>query len=218
MGAIDGPAATPDGWGASLMPLTLGLSSRDRRTLIVGVVVIGGIFGAGRGWPAFHAWQTGSHEELAVLRDSVANLDRLHALRPALTAYARRARERLAFLDSVMVGGVVPAAASAELASLLRESADEAGLQLTSITVTSDSVWRGGLAKVRARLLATGNVVGLTALLASIEGAPAVLIVTELSVGQPEPMAARSRPEQLHLELAVSALARERPSRAGTAP
>jgi len=190
--------------------LTLGLSARDRRTAVVGLVVMGSIVGVGRGWPAARVWQAAQQDAVTALRDSVADAERLAVLEPAYRANAQRTEERVAMLDSAMIGAVVPAAAAASLASLLRESVTAAGMQLTSITVTSDSAWVNGLARVQARVLATGDVKTVTTLLADVEGSPALLLVREMSIGQPDPMAPRSRPEQLRLELAVTALARER--------
>ena len=188
--------------------MQLGLSERDRRTLIVGGSVIGALFALGRGVPALLAWQNtqlasaaSTALELAVARDGVRRL-------PSLRDSVRVRSARVAAIDSIMLSGITASAAAADLASSLEAMAEEAAVKVSAMQLHADSAVAGTLAHVGVRVTATADVYGLFALLRAIEGGQVLLVVRESGVTQPEPAAPSSQPESLRLELLVVGLAR----------
>jgi hypothetical protein len=130
-------------------------------------------------------------------------------LRKALRDTLRARRDRLALLDSGLVKGDTPSAAAATLASVISETAEEAGVKLGSVQVRPDSARAGtAVTLVAVRADAVGDIRGLTLLLAEIEAGVPLLRVRELSVSQPAPAAPDTQAEALRVELLIEGLAR----------
>jgi hypothetical protein len=119
----------------------------------------------------------------------------------------------LAALDSATLSGASSASIAADLASLLDDIAATAGVKIASMQLRADSAPPRSLASVGVRLTGTTDVSGLAELLRLTEVADTMLVVRELSVSQPDPVAPRTRPEALHVELLVETLARITPGR-----
>jgi hypothetical protein len=185
-----------------------GLSAKDRRTAVFGVVVVGSLFGFSRGLPALREWErarVADATDLAAKASSArANVRMLGPMRDSLSAR----KQRLAVIDSTMLSGTSAAAAAADLASSLDDIATSSRVKVTSMQLRADSAVAGALTKVAVRVSGTTDVTGLAAFLRAVEANEAPLAVRELTVSQSDPSAAPNKPEALHVDVVVEALAR----------
>jgi hypothetical protein len=188
--------------------MELGLSSRDRRTLIVGVSAVGVLLALGRGVPTLVQWQSAQRAEAATISTDLAVARAGARLMPQLLDSLRSRQARLAAIDSAMLGGSTPAAAAAGLASALQDIAADASVKVSAMQLQADSAGTGGVVQVGVRVTAVSDVYGLLALLRALEGGRTLLAVRELAVTQPEPAAPASKQETLRLDVMVVGLAR----------
>jgi hypothetical protein len=188
--------------------IALGLSPRDRRTLIVGASAVGFIFALGKGVPVVRAGEVASVSAAAGTRDLVAVAEggsrSVREVRDSATARQRR----LDTFRSAMINGASPDAATGSLATLMEKLANSAGVEVLTVTLRPDTVMRFGLVRVAARLSAEGDVSGLMGLLVGIETHWMPLAVRELAVSQTDPAAPSTQMERLRFELVVQTLAR----------
>ena len=184
----------------------VGLSQRDRRTLVLGVCIISLLVFGARGLPALRAWEANRLAEARTAAEQLARLRAGRSMLPELRASLRAARERLASLDSTLLSGANPPAIAARLASMLEDFADENAVRITALQLRSDSLTKGQLARVAVRLTGITDVAGLAGLLRAVEGDATPLVVEELSVSQGEPAAPETKPEMLRLDVLVGAI------------
>jgi hypothetical protein len=184
----------------------LGLSQRDRRTLIVGATVVTSLVVFARGMPALRSWEAdqvaraqAAMQELAVLRGG-------HAVLPALRDSVRARQARLAALDSTVLSGASPSAIGAALASALEDLADDNALKISALQLRPDTAAIRGLAHVEVRITGVVDVTGLAGMLRDIEGGQTSMLVRDLSVSQPEPAASDAKAETLHVDMLVAAI------------
>ena len=196
--------------------MELGISNRDRRTLVVGVVAIVGLFATARGVPAAVEWERREVVAATLLRQQLATATlrstRLNAYRDTLVSR----QTTLSGFDSVMLSGASPAAAASALASELDDLADSVGLRITGMQLRADSSATSSLLEVAVRLVGVTDVVGLASFLRAIDGGATPLAVRELAVAQPDPGAAASKAEALRIDVLVAGLARLRRTRDST--
>jgi hypothetical protein len=188
--------------------MQLGLSARDRRTLIVGGSVVGTLFLLGRGLPRLNEWQSSQITEAATLANDLTAARSGARLMPALRDTLRARQARLSALDSAILTGPTSSAAAASLASALEDLATEASVKVSAMQLQADSPAAGALVQVGVRMTAVADVYGLLALMRAIEGGRQLLAIRELAVTQPEPAAPSNKAEQLRLDLTVVGLAR----------
>jgi hypothetical protein len=182
------------------------LSPRDRRTLIVGAVSIGGLLFVGRALPAWRHWQA---EAIASARSASTTWarDRILALNTRAIHDSLVARKaRLAALAPAWISGDSPAAASAALAALVTRAASEGAITLGALDLRTDSVGHEPFVPVRVRVSLTGDVQGLATFLAALDRGPGMLNVRSLDVQAGDPAAPAQRPEVLHADLVIDAL------------
>lgn len=165
----------------------LGLSARDRRALAVGCCLLAGLLGTAKGWPSYREWAEQGRAEAALLTREAARARQLARTSADTKAVARKRADELAAYEESLVDGRTPAAAAAELGSLVREAADDAGLEIGPVTVGVDSTGavaarRSRYVLVRASAEATGLVESVTSLLEEIETGAHMLRVRELSL------------------------------------
>ncbi|HXT18652.1 MAG TPA: GspMb/PilO family protein [Gemmatimonadaceae bacterium] len=184
----------------------LGMSRRDRRTLLGGAVSVTLLVAIARGVPALQRWQSdrvtdaqAAAQELATYQQALMSSG---AVRDSLAA--RRAR--LAEVDSAILSGPSPAAIAALLASSVEDLADENSIKLTALQLRADSAATAGLAQVEVRLTGLTDVTGLAGFLHAIEGGGATLVVRELSVSQPEPVSSALKVETLRIDVLVAGI------------
>jgi hypothetical protein len=186
--------------------MNVGLSDRDRRTLIVGVVTVGALGGIARGIPAARAWNA---EQVA---DAQTSAEQVESVRVGITSrlvvrdrlIARRAR--LTAVDSVMLSGDSPSAVTAILASLLEDIADDNSLKVGTLQLRGDTVATDGLLRAAVRLTGITDVTGLSGFLRDVEGGSTPLVVRDLTVSQPEPAGPDSKAEALRVDLLIEGI------------
>lgn len=188
--------------------MSLGLSARDRRTLVVGATAIALLFAFGRVVPLMTQWQSAQIAEASTVTRDIGEARAGERLLPAMRDALRAQVVRMEALDSAILSGPTPSAAAARLASEVETLADESSVKIGAIQLQADSAEVGGLVHVGVRVTAVADVFGLLAFMRAIEGGEGLLVVRELVVVQPEPAAPASKPEALRVELAVIALAR----------
>jgi hypothetical protein len=183
------------------------MTSRDRRTLVVGLSVIVVLFAVAKGAPAGIAWQR--DQAVASLHAAhllgVASIDPTE-LRLARDSLAAR-RARLAAIDSVLPVARTASEAVAHLASALQDLADSCAVRVSSIQLRADSVTSNSLTEVSARLNGVADVAGLAALLHAIAASENPLVAKEMSVTAPDPSAPSTRAEVLRFDILVAGLA-----------
>ncbi|HKV50234.1 MAG TPA: GspMb/PilO family protein [Gemmatimonadaceae bacterium] len=182
------------------------LSPRDRRTLLIGAVSIGGLLFVARVLPAWRRWQvdvvaSAQSASATTARDRKLALN-ARAIHDSLVAR----RTRLAALAPAWLLGDSPAAASAELAQLVTRAATDAAMTLGALDLRTDSVGHELFVPVHVRLSVTGDVQGLATFLAALDRGPGALNVRSLDVQAGDPNASAQRPEVLHADLVIDAL------------
>lgn len=181
------------------------LSTRDRRALLIGSIVLGGSFALTRGIPA---WLTllaesadSASRETRALADARALIVAAPALRDSLTA--RRTRY-LAMAPSV-IASATPDEAVARLSGIVSESASNAGVVLSSLSLIADTTSVNGFGRPSVRGEARGDVSGLTQFLLLIEIGPPMLRVSHLTVTQPDPVGT-GRAEELRIAFVIEGM------------
>lgn len=183
------------------------LSERDRRTLVMGGILVVALVLLARGIPAWRRWDAdtrASAREMATeaaraettVRDLPASLDSLQARRARYVALGRG-----------VLDGASTAAAGASLASLVSGAAARAGVQIGSVQVRPDTAGAGTFLRVTVRAEGTGDLPAITRMLEMLEGGRTLLAVRDLSITQPNPGGPAEQPEALRVELAVEGLA-----------
>ena len=190
------------------MTMSPQLGRRDRRTLVIGVATVSALIGLSRGLPALRAWMRDRAAQARAAAEQLAAVEsgirRLPALRESLVV--RRAR--LAALDSVIPAESTPAGVAAVVASILEGIADENDVKLATLQLRADTTVRAGRVRVSVRVGGVADVTGLAGLLQAIEAGETPLVVRDLSVSQPEPVAPDSKPEALRFDISVAGLGR----------
>ena len=188
--------------------MMLDLSPRDRRTLIVGALVLMPLILGGKALPAALEWQQRQTADAALIVRKVAELQASRRILPALrdTLIARQAR--LARVDSLLLRSGSLASAAAELASLVESLADSTRVKVGYLQLKTDSGTRGTIATIGVRLNGLSDVVGLGAFLRAVDGSIRPLIVRDLSVVPADPVSSDAKSEVLRVDLLVEGLAR----------
>ncbi|MGH7719650.1 MAG: type II secretion system protein GspM [Gemmatimonadaceae bacterium] len=196
--------------------MRLGVTPRERRTLLAGSCAIVVMIALTRGVPA---WREAGRDarasalelraELGRARESV---ERMTSTRDTLVAR----RERLTEAHAGVLAAESPATAAAMLASLISEAASASSVRLGAIQIRPDTAGGPHYVRVAVRADATGDVRGILSLISALERGPVLVSIRELSISQPEPGAEADRPETLRVELLVAGLAMRRVPRVGT--
>ncbi len=183
------------------------LRLRDRRALLVGLTVIGGLVLAFQALPAWLRWRS---EARAAAAEVIAQERHRDAIvggfaRSLDTLEART--ERLEKLGPAFVTGKTPAEAASTLAGVVAEIARASLVRLDAIEMKVDSADPRRLARVRLDAQATADIAGLSSLLRRFEQGPTLLAVRRLSVRAPAVDGAANQPETLALRFTVEGLA-----------
>lgn len=190
-----------------------GISSRDRRTLLLGAAAVALMLGVGRGLPAWRAWDAEVRASAALRSADAARAERSVATLPALLDSLQARRARFAALEDAALDGRSPTVAGAALASLVSSAAASAGVQVGSVQIRPDTASGVTLRRVHVRADGTGDLAAITRMIVLLEGAPELLAIRELAITQPNAGGPADQPEALRLEIGVEALAL--PSRGG---
>ena len=188
------------------------ISSRDRRTLLVGVSVVASLVVLSKGIPAWRDWvaqaRAGAIEQTRAATDADFALAHAKAMRDTLVA--RNAR--YVALAPALIAGATPAEASATLASLVSGAASVAGVKLGAVQLRApaDTGARHTFVRIGVHADVVGDIAGVTALLASLEHGAVRLRVRDFTVTQPDAASPGDRVEALRAELTVEGLAMAR--------
>lgn len=182
------------------------ITQREKRVVAGGVLAVAIMLGVGRGLPAVRAWRSAAVARAALQTGRAADAEAsTHGLRARIDTVEAR-QGRLARLAPALLDGSTPATAGASLSAILSGAAARAGVRLNSVQLVSDSVTEERtFLRVALHADATGDVAGVTRMLALLESGPELLAVRGLTLTQPDP--ASLGPEQLHAELTVEGLA-----------
>lgn len=164
-------------------PLSATLSARDRRALTWGAVVVVGALGLGRGWPAYTRWSSALRTTAqAEAGDAfLAQRDAVHRRTLRNSVVARDARVR--GYERRLVHASSATAAAAELGSIVRDVADDAGVTVGPVAVEVDSsdTSAAPYLTVRASAEVTGLFGAVTDMLGDLEIGPYALRVREFA-------------------------------------
>jgi len=188
---------------------TPSISERDRRTLMIGAVVVLALLTVFRGIPAWRGWvresQTAAENawaRLAVARSNAAGGKDVARRADSLS------QASLALVPA-FVSGDTPAQAGATLAAHVSETAAAAGVQLSGVQLTVDSLVTGQtLYHVRVHADGSGDIRGVTTLFQLLEGGGApVLAIRSFAISQSDLNSPPNRAESLRVSFEVDALA-----------
>lgn len=188
----------------------MSLSLRDRRALLVGGIALSALLLLARGIPAYRHWLWHEQENAMHAAREKVRAQALVAAAPEVRDSLSRRAKQLLGLSTRILAGESRASAGAGLAALLSGMAAGSNVKLGTVHILTDSAATGAFTRVGVRADATGDIRGITALLAAFERGPALLSVSELSITQPDMAAPDNRAEMLHLELLVEGLALNR--------
>ena len=174
--------------------------------LAIGVIACIALVGGARGVPAVVRW---THETRAIAAQRGA--ESAQAERSVVTAAMTRdslaARyARYLALAPRLLDGETTAGAGGALALLVSGAAATSSVRLGSVQIRADTTKAGVFTPVSVRADLTGDIQGLSTLLATLERGQTLLSVRELSISQPEPSAGDDRVEALRAELVVEGL------------
>lgn len=182
------------------------LSKRDRRALLICVVVVGGMLILGRGVPAANRWKSETHAAAVELVGEVALAERSLRDLPVVLDSLETRNERFASAAPALFGGDSPGAASSALASWVSGAASRSNCQLGAFYVQADTAQHGVFATIAVRGDLVTDVHDLAGFLLEIERGPALLAVRELSVDQPAPGNPDDRLEELRVQFRIEGL------------
>ena len=188
-------------------------SSRDRRVLTLGVVVIALLVIGARGVPSL---LRARHDALASAREDGIEAERARssvAVAQAVSDSLRARNRRYLALAALLLDGETPAGAASTLAALVSGAAASSGVRLGSVQLQVDTPAQGSFTKVGMRADATGDIDGVMEMLAALERGPELLVVRELLITQPEPGAGDDRAEALRVEIVIEGLTMRRGGR-----
>lgn len=189
--------------------IELRIDSRDRKTAIVGGIVVLSLLMVSRGAPAWYWWRSNADESTRMaLTEASEAVGSVNRARQVDSAYRRAELQRMEVTPALVNGSTV-ASAAANLAAAVVDAATGNGVQIGSLQTSADSATfeSGRVAHVRARGEATGDVTAVTQFFAVLEGGLPLIAVRDLSITQAEPTAPLDRPESLRVGFVVEALA-----------
>jgi hypothetical protein len=182
------------------------MSGRDRRALTFGIGAIVILFALGKGVPRLLSWERGARSNASDQQEgfdrATAEIARANVVSDSAKAWGGR----IIALAPALVGGDSPATASATLAGIISGAAARSNVKIGVLQLHADTSSRSTFMRVGVRGEATGDIAGVMAMLATLEGGPTLLWVRELSVTQPEPTAPADHMEALRIELNVEGL------------
>jgi hypothetical protein len=186
----------------------LRIDARERRTLLIGIVAVPLLLLTSRGVPAWRAWKAEMRAQAAEAVAEHHEVEALIARLPTMEDSAHVRLSRAGEAEKLLLRGNNSATAGASLAGILSEAARRSGMSVDAVTPRPGTAGAAGIQRVSAATTITGDIAGLTSFLAIIEAGPALLLVRDLQIDQPEPAAARDRPESLRASILVQGLVR----------
>lgn len=189
------------------------MMKRDRRALVLGLIVISAAFLALRGLPAWRGWVSESRAVAEELSVEVARAQMQSSFGSSMLDTLEARNRRFLALEPLLVDGSTAASATASLTGLVTVAATTSNVHLGTLQVTADSSPSRNFARITVRGQANGDVRGLTAMIARLEGGTTLLRLSELQVTQMDPAAPSDRGESLQMSFTVHGLALLRESK-----
>ena len=183
------------------------LATRDRRALIIGVIVIAGLAVAMRALPAWWRWRSDVRANAA---EALAQQGRMGAVLGEFSRSLDTLSSRvvaLRRLGPVFLTGSTPSEAASMLAVFVGDVARSSLVRVDAIELQVDTARRQDLPRIRAEVQATADVSGLAALLAHFERGPLLLSVERLSVRPQAVDSPGDQVESLAIRITVEGLA-----------
>lgn len=181
------------------------VSTRDRRTIAVGMACIFGMILVAKILPAERKWDDReemramlSERELAEARSLISEEG---STREALAARSRELRK----LEVGLVRSETISGGETALAAVISTAAAAAGIKVGALALDTDTGDHGTLRTVSVTAEASGDIQGLASFLGALEGTRSRLAVRALSITPSDPVAPETRAETLRLELTVQA-------------
>jgi hypothetical protein len=185
--------------------------ARDRRTALVGGVVVVALLVLGRGAPAWYRWRTDAAASTSVVLVEASEATGSVNRQLEVDAANRRAHLQRITVSPAFVNGSGVATAAANLASIVAGAATANGMRMGALQASGDSAdsRTGGVARVRVRGDVTGDVTAVTRFLAALEGGAPLIALREVSLTQGDANAGASagQAESLRVEFVLEALA-----------
>jgi hypothetical protein len=181
-------------------------SRRDRRTLMLGLGVTVGILLVARGLPLWLQARRTAFGESTEARAQLAELGAIIRRARIVDELVRLQSVRYAGLEARLIGGSTREAAAADFASWTSNAIAESGLRLGSLRLETDAASVEAFNRVAVRVEVTGDITGITRFLRVIERTDTLVVVSAITLGQPEPAATDSQPEAIHGELVIETL------------
>jgi hypothetical protein len=193
----------------------LSMSRRDRRALFAGALLLLALLFVTKGAPALLRWRVEARASAVELRTALERASQeLEILPTALDSLEAR-NHRFVALATALLPGESPAGAGGALASWIASAASQAGTEVGAVYVEVDTADAGVFTRVSVNADLTGDISGITGLLATLEAGPMLLAFRELSIDQPQPALPDNQMEALRVRLAVEGLALNRHWREG---
>ncbi len=181
------------------------MTSTERRTLLFGVLVIGGAWLGLHALPAgLHRWNAGRErfiERERVLTETRRMLETL----PLLEDSARVLTRAVASVGNQILSATDAPLAQNELAGRLRLIAARHGVMVLGASPVPDSTAAGQLRRVRASISLECDFRGLSEIMAALLRESVVIVTEHLSASATDPWADAATPERLQVELRLSA-------------
>ena len=179
------------------------LTTRDRRTLVLGITIIAAIVVSARVVPAWRRWQVNEQRAADVAALGLArSRAELVGQRAAHDSLAART-SRLDSLRAAWLDGDTPAAAGAALAGEVSSAGERARVTIGALDIRVDSVGGAVFVPVRVQATATGDIQGIVNFLADIEGDRVNLSIRALSINAADAAAPTNTAELLRADLTI---------------
>ena len=182
--------------------------NRERRTLLVGALIVCSIVMIGRVIPAMLGWSRGEEARASeLLREALRLQEDLH-IYPVVRDSAHARRLRLGDEIPSLLHGATLDETSAALAALIREAGDASGVRVGTIDLRSDTASAHVYSHQRAATDIAGDVHGIASFLSSLESSETRIRVVALSISQNDPFAGPRQAEALQMNIVIEGLAR----------
>ena len=117
----------------------IGMSARDRRALLAGVVSIASLVAVSRVFPSWRSWRQSAYEKATAANTELARAQSLLSVSHAIDDSLAARNDRFLSLAPALLGGKSPAAAGATLAGIVSGAAATSGVRLGAVQIRSDT-------------------------------------------------------------------------------
>lgn len=188
--------------------------SREGRTVSLGVSAILLILVCGRAVPAGLRWRREAMEAALQARSDLAAVEQEVTVYPQLRDSSRARQFVLGGAFTTLLHGTSAASASADFVGAVSDAAAAAGVRLGSTDVRVDSAQAGFYQHFVLAADGVGDVRGIVGFLSILESGETRVRIRSVTVSQPDPYAAATTSEALHVSVTIEALGRHGVTRA----